>query len=82
MWALRYDYGGVPFTVAFQNVYQEHNAGVTHEFKYKMNEFILNFPETLGFLRLEYFVFLPGLFIVYFSLVALSLRLPQASLGS
>lgn len=41
---------------------------VTHELKYKMNEFILNFPETLlayrdfSGLRLEYFVFLLGLY--------------------
>lgn len=76
MWAHRHDYGGVPFSVAFQIFYQEHDVGMTHELKYKMNEFILNFPEALGFLRLEYFVFLLGLFIFYFLLVALSLHLP------
>lgn len=27
--------------------------GVTHEFKYKMNEYILNFPKTLGLTRLS-----------------------------
>lgn len=31
------------FCVAFQG----HNVGVTHELKYKMNEFILNFPGKL-----------------------------------
>lgn len=42
--------------MAFQNFYQRYiNVSVTHEFKYKMNEFILNFPETLGLKRLSRF---------------------------
>lgn len=38
--------------MAFQNFYQGHNVGMTHELNYKMNEFIVNFPEILGFKRL------------------------------
>lgn len=30
-----------------------YNVGMAHELKYKMNEFILNFPETLGLQRLS-----------------------------
>lgn len=30
-----------------------YNVGMAHELNYKMNEFILNFPETLGLQRLS-----------------------------
>lgn len=70
-----------------------YNVGMAHELKYKMNEFILNFPETLGLrdflgLRLGYFMFLLGLLCFrasrtfFFKLMFLSLHQPQASLGS
>lgn len=63
---------------------------VTHELKYKMNEFIVNFPETLGlqrFFRLEAGVFCLSPWPLCFKtcrvflLVVLSLHQPQASLG-
>lgn len=53
MWAHRHYYGGVFFWWPFRNFTRDINVGVTHEFKYKMNEFILNFPETLGLKRLS-----------------------------
>lgn len=70
-----------------------YNVGMAHELKYKMNEFILNFPETLGLQRLsrlEARVFyvsprslmLQGFQNFFFKLMFLSLHQPQASLGS
>lgn len=70
MWAHRHYYGGALFLWPFRIFTRDINVGVTHEFKYKMNEFILNFPDTwlkrdFPGLRLESFVFLLSLLFIY-----------------
>lgn len=46
-------YGDGPFLGLSEFLPGTYNVGVAHELKYKMNEFVLNFPETLGLKRLS-----------------------------